>query len=58
MRNIRKTEAFDEFYNSIDEENFIEANEILLLNGFLKKSTKDYKPQLKKAEEMIKGLSE
>jgi hypothetical protein len=110
VRNIRKTEAFDEFYNSvnkrvqekidyaltliaqikvvsakfvkklegtdffemrvsveneyrviiftIDEEIFIEANEILLLNGFLKKSTKDYKPQLKKAEEMIKGLSE
>ncbi len=27
---------------TIDSESFIEADEVLLLNGFIKKSTKDY----------------
>ena len=110
MRTIRRTEAFEEFYNSveenvrekidyaltliaqikvvstkfikklggtdfyemrvsvnkeyriiifsIDKENFIEAKEILLLNGFMKKTIKDYKPKIKRAEAIIKRLSE
>lgn len=34
---------------AIDNENFINANEILLLNGFIKKSTADYDKQIEKA---------
>jgi len=33
------------FMFSIDNDNFIEASQILMLNGFIKKSTKDYKTQ-------------
>jgi hypothetical protein len=39
----------------IDKENFMEASQILLLNGFLKKSTKDYNAELKKAEKILRG---
>ncbi|KAA6315113.1 hypothetical protein EZS27_034380 [termite gut metagenome] len=41
---------------SINHPNIIEATEIIVLNGFLKKSNKDYKNQIKKAEELIKIL--
>lgn len=40
-----------------DNDNFIEATEILLLNGFMKKSTKDYKVQIQVAWKIIKGLA-
>jgi len=33
------------FIFTIDSESFIETNQILMLNGFTKKSTKDYKTQ-------------
>ncbi|MCF0196031.1 MAG: type II toxin-antitoxin system RelE/ParE family toxin [Bacteroidaceae bacterium] len=42
---------------TIDKENFIEAEQILLLNGFMKKSTKDYKREIAKAQSIIKQLS-
>lgn len=35
---------------TIDKENFIEAEQILLLNGSVKKSTKDYKKQISIAD--------
>ena len=38
----------------IDKENIIEASEILLLNGFLKKSTNDYEKAISKAEKILK----
>ncbi|MFT4221468.1 type II toxin-antitoxin system RelE/ParE family toxin [Dysgonomonas sp.] len=41
---------------SIDHENIIEATEVVLLNGFLKKSTKDYDKQIKKAETILNSL--
>ena len=41
---------------SIDHDNIIEAKEIILLNGFLKKSTKDYAKQIKIAAEIIKNI--
>jgi hypothetical protein len=31
---------------TIDHDNFVEANEIVLLNGFIKKSTTDYERQI------------
>ena len=43
---------------TIDHENFIEAKEILLLNGFIKKATKDYKKEIEKAKQILKTLSD
>lgn len=43
---------------TIDHENFIEAEQILLLNGFLKKSTKDYKKEIQKAEQILNSLQQ
>ena len=37
----------------VDKENIIEASEIMLLNGFLKKSTNDYNREIKKAEKIL-----
>lgn len=39
---------------SVDSESFIEAERIVLLNGFMKKSTKDYKTQISLAKKIIK----
>lgn len=39
---------------SIDNENVIEANDILLLNGFLKKSKKDYDREIRMASNILK----
>jgi len=41
---------------SLDHENIIEATEVILLNGFLKKSTKDYDKQIKRAETILNNL--
>lgn len=37
-----------------DHENIIEAKEVFILNGFIKKSTKDYRKQIRIAESIIK----
>ena len=39
---------------TIDHENFVEATQILLLNGFMKKSKKDYVPATEKARRILK----
>ena len=39
---------------SIDNENVIAANDILLLNGFLKKSKKDYDREIRMASNILK----
>lgn len=41
---------------SIDHENIIEATRLVILNGFLKKSTRDYEKQIKKAEKILNNL--
>lgn len=43
---------------TIDHENFIEAEQIILLNGFMKKSTKDYKRELEKAQQILNKLQQ
>ena len=43
---------------TIDHDNFIEAEQILLLNGFIKKSTKDYKKEIQKAEQILNNLQQ
>jgi len=39
---------------TIDNENFNSSNEIILLNGFLKRTNKDYKKAIKIADGLIK----
>jgi Phage derived protein Gp49-like (DUF891). len=41
---------------TIDHENFIEAEQIILLNGFMKKSTKDYKKEIRKAQQILNSF--
>lgn len=41
---------------SINHHNIIQATEVILLNCFLKKSTKDYDKQIKKAEKILNNL--
>jgi phage-related protein len=38
---------------TIDKENFNEANEIILLNGFLKRTNKDYQKAVKVADKLL-----
>lgn len=58
MRTMIKTSAFEAFILfTIDHPNLIEATQVLLLNGFLKKSTKDYKKQIEIADKIIQSLS-
>lgn len=42
---------------AIDNSNVILATRIVLLSGFLKKSTKDYAKQIEKAKRILKDLS-
>lgn len=41
---------------AIDHSNVIEAKKVILLNGFLKKSSKDYKRQIEKAQTILNSL--
>ena len=41
---------------AIDDDNFIECENVLLLNGFMKKSTKDYGREIKKAKMIINNI--
>lgn len=41
---------------AIDHDNVIEATKIILLNGFLKKSSKDYNKQIDKARTILNNL--
>lgn len=41
---------------TIDHTNVIEAKKIILLNGFLKKSSKDYKRQIEVAHKILERL--
>jgi hypothetical protein len=41
---------------AIDNDNFINANEIVLLNGFIKKSTADYDKQIAIAQKLMEDF--
>lgn len=41
---------------TIDNDNIIECEQIILLNGFVKKSTKDYKKEINKARQILDTL--
>lgn len=41
---------------TIDHESFIESTEIILLNRFVKKSSKDYKKEIERAKQILNNL--
>ena len=41
---------------AIDSDSFIESGQVLLLNGFVKKSTKDYRKEVDKARRILNLL--
>ena len=43
---------------AIDKESVIESTRIILLNGFLKKSNKDYRKQIEIAQSILKELEQ
>lgn len=43
---------------AVDNDNFIQSKNVLLLNSFLKKDTKQYKAEIKKAENIVKRYLE
>lgn len=43
---------------AVDQDNFIQSKTVLLLNSFLKKDTKQYKAEIKKAENIVKRYLE
>ena len=43
---------------AIDHDNIILSTKILVLNAFLKKSTKDYKKQIEIAEKILGGMND
>ncbi len=43
---------------AIDANNFMECRKIVLLNSFVKKSTKQYNAEIKKAERLLKEWEE
>lgn len=53
---MRVSVGFNEYRTivfSIDAQNIIEATKIILINGFLKKSEKDYKKQIQEASNIL-----
>lgn len=43
---------------AVDKPNIIESTKIVLLNGFLKKSTKEYRKQIELAQYILKELEQ
>ena len=43
---------------AVDHDNFIQSKNVLLLNSFLKKDTKQYKAEIKKAKNIVKRYLE
>lgn len=43
---------------AVDHNNFIQSKNVLLLNSFLKKDTKQYKAEIKKAQNIVKRYLE
>jgi mRNA-degrading endonuclease RelE of RelBE toxin-antitoxin system len=56
---LRVSVGFNEYRSilfSADHDNIIQATKIVILNGFLKKSSKDYNKQIKKAISILNSL--
>ena len=56
MRVSVSTNEYRTILFAVDDDSIILSKKILLLNGFLKKSTKDYNKQIKIAERILKDF--
>ena len=56
MRVSVNTNEYRTILFAVDNDNIIFSKKVLLLNGFLKKSTKDYCKQIKIAERILKDF--
>ena len=56
MRVSVSTNEYRTILFAVDDDNIILSKKILLLNGFLKKSTKDYNKKINKAERILNDL--
>ena len=56
MRVSVNTNEYRTIHFSVDNDNIILSKKVLLLNGFLNKSTKDYSKQIKIAERILKDF--
>lgn len=56
MRVSVNTNEYRTILFAVDNDNIILSKKILLLNGFLKKSTKDYSKQIKIAERILQDF--
>lgn len=54
MRILIQTDEYRTILFTIDNDNIVNATQIILLNAFLKKSTKDYKKQIEVADTILK----
>ncbi|MDR2146002.1 MAG: type II toxin-antitoxin system RelE/ParE family toxin [Tannerella sp.] len=57
---LRVSVGFNEYRTilfSMNHANIIQAKHVILLNSFLKKNSKDYKKQIKKAINILNGLN-
>ncbi len=58
MRVSVATNEYRTILFAIDHDNILNATKIIVLNAFLKKSTKDYKKQIETALHILGGLSD
>lgn len=56
MRISVGTNEYRSILFAIDHENVIESTKIIMLTGFLKKSKKDYRKEIEKAENILNNL--
>lgn len=56
MRVSVSTDEYRTILFAVDQDNIILSKKILLLNGFLKKSTKEYRKQIEIAERILKNF--
>ncbi len=53
-----RTNEYRTILFAIDHDSFIQSKNVLLLNSFLKKDTKQYKAEIKKAKNIVKRYLE
>lgn len=52
------TDAYRTIIFTVDSQSFMESKNVLFLNSFLKKSSKQYKSEIEKAESILKQFME
>ena len=57
-RSITRSNEYHTILFAIDKPTIIEATQIILLNGFLKKSNKDYRKQIEIAQTILNDLEQ